>query len=55
MKKQELEETEQLTTVEAVEYSLAQAPGCTAKQQESSRVDILRKHFSCGNQAGGLL
>ena len=46
MKKQkELEETETLTTLEAVEEQLAQAPGRTAKQQEASRVDILKKQL----------
>lgn len=46
MKKQkELEETEILTTVEAVEEQLAQAPGRTVKQQEVSRIDMLKKQL----------
>ena len=44
MKKQkELEETETLTTVDAVEEELARAPGRTAKQEEASSIDILQK------------
>ena len=45
MKKQkELEEAETLTALDAAE-ELARAPGRTAKQQEASRVDILKKQL----------
>ncbi len=46
MKKQkEIEETEILTKVEAVEEELAKASDCTANQQEVSRVGILKKQL----------
>ncbi len=46
MKRQkELDETEVLTTAEAVEEALANAPGRTAKQIEASKVELLRKQI----------
>ena len=48
LKKKTDEETEgigSLTTLDAVEEELARAPSHTAKQEEASRIDILKKQL----------